>query len=61
MACEDLCYKDFIKIQAKDGINSKELSTMIDEKEECLTECFIARRGTQDAEYCIERCNETFN
>ena len=37
------------------------MNNIMDEKEECLTDCFIARKGTTDAEYCIERCNESFN
>lgn len=38
-----------------------ELQDMLDEKEECLTDCFKARKGTTDSSLCIEKCNETFN
>ncbi len=34
---------------------------MIDEREECMTDCFKGRKGTTDSVYCMERCNETFN
>lgn len=29
---------------------------MIDEKEECLSGCFKAVKGTTDSTYCIEKC-----
>lgn len=61
IVCEDNCYKDFVKIHQPAGLNSKEIIEIHDEREECLTECFIARKGSTDAEYCIEKCNETFN
>jgi len=34
---------------------------MIDEKEECMTDCFKGNKGSTDSVYCIEKCNETFN
>jgi len=54
-----MCYSDFVKIV--EALNLKEIANSVDEREECMTSCFIARRGSTDSEYCIERCNETFN
>ena len=54
-----MCYKDFLRVQK--AMNPKELNEMIDEKEECLTDCFKPRKGTTESVYCVEKCNETFN
>jgi hypothetical protein len=34
---------------------------MIDDKEDCIVDCFKARKGNTDSLYCIEKCNEAFN
>jgi hypothetical protein len=50
----------FLKVQNSVRAGS-EVQGMLDEKEECMAECFKARKGSTDSVYCIERCNETFN
>ena len=60
MVCEDRCYSDFLKVQLSMKPGS-ELQGIIDDREECMTDCFKARKGNTDSVYCIERCNETFN
>ena len=37
------------------------MNEIIDEREECITHCFKARKGSTDSVYCIEKCNESFN
>lgn len=34
---------------------------MLDEKEDCISDCFKARKGNTDSLFCIEKCNEGFN
>ena len=59
MICEDKCYLDFVKVQK--SLNPRELTEIIDEKEDCITNCFKAKKGSTDSLLCIEKCNETFN
>ena len=59
MACEEMCYRDFTRVV--DGLDLREVARAVGEREECMTGCFIARRGSTDSEYCIEKCNEAFN
>jgi len=60
LACEDRCYTDFVKVQ-KSMQTGSELTGMIDDKEDCIVDCFKARKGNTDSLYCIEKCNEAFN
>lgn len=58
--CEDRCYSGFIQAQTSLKANS-ELRGIVDDREECMTECFKPKKGGTESVYCIEVCNETFN
>lgn len=60
LTCEDRCYSDFLKVQSSMKVGS-ELQGTIDDREDCMTDCFKGRKGSTDSIYCIEKCNETFN
>lgn len=51
---------DFLKVQ-ESVKGTSELTGIIDDREECMTDCFKARKGNTESIYCIEKCNETFN
>ena len=60
ISCEDSCFRDFIKIQ-NEGVQPRDLKSGLDEREACMAECFMPKRGNTDQVYCIERCNEGFD
>ena len=43
------------------GFNLVKMNVIIDEKETCMTECFIPRKGNTDATYCLEKCNMQYD
>lgn len=46
---------DFLKIY-KYGLRLTDLKKGSDIKEECISKCFLAIKGTTDQQYCIEKC-----
>lgn len=56
LKCESACYTDHFKISNK-GFNQVQIGQVSDEKEACMTDCFIARKGTTDSQLCMEKCN----
>ena len=56
LACESNCHGDFAKLFTK-GFRPSIIKRAIDEKEACMTDCFIPRKGNTDQVYCMEKCS----
>ena len=43
------------------GLQPSILKSVIDEKEACISHCFLPVKGKTDAMYCMEKCNKKFD
>ena len=60
LKCEDACYSDYLTM-CNEGLNKVKLGRINEERETCMTQCFIPRRGTTDSQFCIEKCNVEYD
>ena len=60
LKCEDACYSDFLKM-SNEGFNKVKIGRINEERETCMSGCFIPRRGTTDSQMCMEKCNVQYD
>ena len=46
---------------SNEGFNKVKIGRINEERETCMSGCFIPRRGTTDSQMCMEKCNVQYD